>query len=239
MQIVIQLMSTMIQYDPKNVSIIIAAKNEAVGMARIIDSVRSYARDIIVVDGHSRDNTKAIVEAKQARYFLDNKKGRGDALKVGMKVAKGKVIVFFDADGSHDANDISKLVLPILRDQSDMVICSRRTGGSFDAGISLSGMLRSLGSDLLVYLVNKRFNTGFTDIIYSFRSIRRTSALNLVIEADGFEVEQEMVIAAIKNKLRIQEIPSREKARGWGESKLKTIAGYKLLLHLIKHTYFR
>lgn len=226
-------------YKNARVSIIIAAKNEGEGLDRILQEVKPYGEDILVVDGHSTDHTKQIAKKHNARYFLDNKKGRGDALKIGIRHAKGKVIVFFDADGSHESKDIPHLIKPILNNTADLVICSRRTGGSFDATITLSGMLRSFGSDLLVYIVNKRFGTNFTDIIYSFRALNATKAKTLPIDADGFEVEQEMVISAIRNGFRIREIPSREKARGWGVSKLRTIAGSKLLFHAIRYSYFK
>ena len=70
------------------VSIIIPAKNEGEGIKSILESIKGLGDEIIVVDGHSQDGTKEKVENFGARYILDNKKGRGDAVRVAIKEAK-------------------------------------------------------------------------------------------------------------------------------------------------------
>src|SRR3990167_706443 len=114
--------------DKTKVSIIIACKNEGEGIKKVLESVRKYSNDIIVVDGHSEDGTREIVKKFGARFFLDNEKGRGDALKIGIKKEKNDIALFFDADGSHDEKDIPNFVRPILATKADLVIGSRRTG---------------------------------------------------------------------------------------------------------------
>lgn len=223
--------------EKSKVSIIIACKNEGEGIKKILDSVKIYSGDIIVVDGHSNDGTKEIAEKFGASFYLDNKKGRGDALKIGIKHAKGDILVFFDADGSHEENDIPHLIKPIVSKEADLVIGSRRTGGSFDVSVNLTGIIRSAGCDFLVSLVNNKFNTSLTDILYSFRAISATAAKKLNLRANDFGVEQEMVVSCLKKGYKVKEIPSREKARGWGKSKLHTMTGIKFLLVLLKDLY--
>ncbi len=135
-------------YDKSKVSIIIAAKNEGQGIKRILESVKPYSNDILVVDGHSNDGTKETAEKLGARFLLDNRKGRGDALKIGIENAKNPILLFFDADGSHEEKDIPNFVNPIIEEKADLVIGSRRTGGSFDIDVSLTGIVRSAGCDL-------------------------------------------------------------------------------------------
>lgn len=224
-------------YDKSKVSIIIATKNEGQGIKKILESVRQYSNDILVVDGHSNDETEKIAIKLGARFFLDNKKGRGDAIRIGIKNAKNQILVLFDADGSHEENDIPRFVEPILQGKADLVIGSRRTGGSFDIDVSITGIIRSAGCDFLVSLVNNKFKTKLTDILYSFRSIRASSAKRLNLKANDFLIEQEVVVSSLKHKLKILEIPSREKARGWGESKLHTLTGIKFFLILLKDLY--
>ena len=224
-------------YPKSKVSIIIACKNEGEGIGKILKSVKKYSDDIVVVDGHSSDGTREIVKKLGVRFYLDHKKGRGDALKIGIKKAKNDILVFFDADESHNALDIPRFVTPIIQKEADLVIGSRRTGGSSDLNINLTGIIRSAGCDFLVAIVNHKFNTNLTDILYSFRAIRRPTALNLKLISDDFGVEQEMVVACLKKGFRVKEIPSREKARGWGKSKLKTITGVKFIFALLKQLY--
>lgn len=226
------------RYSVSKVSIVIPTKNEAFGLRKIIRSVKPYAKEIIVVDGHSIDQTQGIAKSEGAVYILDNGVGRGDAVRLGIKKATGEIIVFFDADGSHEAKDIPKIIKPVLENKADVVIGSRRTGGSFDLNMNFTGILRSGGSDFLVYLVNKRFNTKLSDILYSFRAIKTSTAKELDLRSNGFEVEQEMVVKSLKKGIALMELPSREKARAWGYSKLKTITGIKLAFNLVRQLYF-
>jgi len=224
--------------DKTKVSIIIACKNEGEGIKKVLESVRKYSNDIIVVDGHSEDGTREIVKKFGARFFLDNEKGRGDALKIGIKKAKNDIALFFDADGSHDEKDIPNFVRPILEKKADLVIGSRRTGGSSDIVVNLTGIVRSAGCDFLVAMVNHKFKTNLTDILYSFRAIKAPTAKRLRFESNDFGIEQEMVVQCLKNNLKVVEIPSREKARGWGKSKLKTLTGIKFIFSLVNQLYF-
>lgn len=218
-------------------SIVISAKNEGEGIGKIIKSLRKYSNDVIVVDGHSKDNTKSVAKSLGARFYLDNGRGKGDAMKVGVAKARRKIVIFFDADGSHDETDIPATVKLLASKKADLVMGSRRTGGSFDLEMSFMGIVRSVGADILVMLVNNKFKTNLTDILYSFRGIRKGVFQKLDLKEDGFGVEQEMVVKCIKQGYKVSEIPSREKARGWGKSKLKTSTGVKFLLHLLKDLY--
>lgn len=228
-----------LSYDKSRVTAIIPAKDEGKGLLKIIEETKLYAGEIIVVDGHSKDNTKAIVKKTGASYLLDNGIGRGDGVKIGISAAKNEAIVMVDADGSHQISDIPNLVIPVLQNKADLVISSRRTGGSNDMEMNFDGLIRSAGSDLLVMLVNHRFKTHLTDILYSFRAVKKSKFQALNITSNDFCVEQEMVVGFLQKKFQILEIPSREKKRGWGESKLKTLTGIKFIFRLLYDLYLR
>lgn len=215
------------------VSIVIPAKNEGEGIQKIIRAVKPYSKDIIIVDGNSTDNTKEVSLKENVSFYLDNGKGRGAGVKLGIKKAKNNIVILVDADGSHDIKDIPLLVNTLIEKNADMVISSRRTGGSTDMKLNLDGLLRSVGSDILTMLLNKRFKTEFTDILYSFRVVRKDKFQKARLHANDFAIEQEMLIQFLKKKYKVIEIPSRESARAWGKSKLKTITGIKLLFKLL------
>jgi dolichol-phosphate mannosyltransferase len=217
----------------KKFSIIVPTRNEGEGIKQIIQSLQRYSDDIIVVDGHSNDNTREIAQKLGVRIYLDHGLGKGDAMKVGAQKARYEILIYFDADGSHDEKDIPKMASLLSLSKADFVMGSRRTGGSFDVQMSLSGIVRSAGCDLLVTLINKRFKTNLTDVLYSFRGINRRVFRSLQLRENGFGIEQEMVVSCLKKGYVVCEIPSREKARGWGESKLSTIAGVKFLWNIL------
>lgn len=219
------------------VSVVVPTKNEAQGLGRVIKSLKRYCNEIIVVDGHSNDGSKEIAKKARVKFYLDHGKGKGDAIKLGLKQATGDIIVIFDSDGSPNAADIPKLVKEIKKG-ADMVLTSRRTGGSFDFEITPGGIIRTFGSDLMAYLVNMKFRTNLSDVLYNFRAIKSKVAKNLPLTANGFDIEQEMLVRALQNGYKVTEIPSRENARKWGRSKLRTLMGIILLGRLIQILYF-
>ncbi len=229
----------MTKFERLRVTAIIPAKNEAEGLSKIIKEVKNFVSEIIVVDGHSTDNTKNITEKEKVVYLLDDGRGRGSAIQMAVKKATNDTIVIVDADGSHEISDIPRLIKPIFDNTADLVITSRRTGGSSDMRMDFDGLLRSAGSDLLVMLTNNKFKSHLTDILYSFRAFNKKKFLNARLTSRGFSMEQEMVISFLRKKYRVTEIPSREKARAWGESKLKTISGVGLFLRLIYDLYLK
>jgi len=225
------------RFNKSKVTVIIPARNEGEGILRILNSVKPYAGEIIVVDGHSTDSTKEITQKFGAKYILDNGVGRGDAVRIGIKKAKNPYLLFFDADGSHTPTEIPSLLNPLFQDKADAVIGSRRTGGSFDLNMDFWGIARSGGADFLAYLVNKKFKTRYSDVLFSFRSVKKSVALKLDLTANGFEIEQEFVVHCLKKKYRLLEVPTRENARKWGKSKLSTVTGIKFIFHLLRELY--
>lgn len=220
-------------YNPK-ISIVIPTKDEAAGLPSVLSSIKKYVSEIIVVDGRSKDGTKDICKKADVLYLMDHGLGKGDGVRLGIKKAKGDIVIIFDADGSPNPKDIPILVKTLVKNKADVVTTSRRTGGSFDFNLNIEGMIRTAGSDFMAYLVNKRFGTNFSDVLYNFRAFKRSSLEKLDIHADGFDIEQEMLVEALKKGLKVIEIPSRENKRAWGKSKLSTFEGISLLSKLIK-----
>jgi dolichol-phosphate mannosyltransferase len=112
------------------VTAVIPARNEELSIADIIERVKPFCDEVVVVDGHSKDRTAQIACGYGARVVSDNKKGKGDAVRVGAFAAEYDTVVFLDADGSHDPRDIPALVEPIKKGEADLVVGSRGMGGS-------------------------------------------------------------------------------------------------------------
>ena len=110
------------------VTLVIPAKNEEQNIGDAIDRAIPYCDELIVVDGHSTDRTRELAESFGARIVLDNKKGKGDAIRVGAESATHNIVVFMDADGSHDPGDIPLLTEPIKKKKANLVIGSRGRG---------------------------------------------------------------------------------------------------------------
>lgn len=218
------------------ISIVIPTKNEEYLIEHIISSVRKYGDEILVVDGHSNDKTREIAEKIGARVVLDNGKGKGDGLRVSIKEARGDIILFIDADGSHIPEDIPLLIKPLLDDEADMVLTSRMTGGSEELHGDISKFIRIMGGMLITLIINYRWNVRITDTQNGFRAIKKRVALDLNLKEDGFPIETEMIMKALKNKYRIVEVPSRELKRVYGDSRINLFSmWYKYVWCVIKN----
>ena len=68
-----------------DLSIVLSTKNEGDNLELIIPKLIHHSDDIILVDGHSNDGTKEICEKYNIKFLLDNKIGKGDAQKIGLK----------------------------------------------------------------------------------------------------------------------------------------------------------
>ncbi len=224
--------------DPR-ISVIVPAREEEATIAAVVEQARRYAGEVVVVDGRSRDRTAEYARAAFADVVCDDGLGKGAALRIGARRARGEVLVFMDADGSHDPADIPRLAAPILRGEADLVVGSRMLGGSDELHGTFDNFIRNTGSCLLAVLVNRRWGTGLTDIENGFRAVRKEIMLAIATDARGFLIEQEMVLRCLKVGYRVAEVASHEYERAAGQSKLPTRQGWRFLWHFTKEMLTR
>ena len=202
-----------------SVTVVIPTKNEEGLIGEIVDSVRSYG-EVLVIDGRSTDRTRAIAEAHGARVVLDAGKGKGQAIRQAFREASTDIVVFIDADGSHDPKDIPALVGPIAAGKADLVIGSRGKGGSDELHGTLAQFIRYVGSQLIMLSINYRWGVRLSDSQNGFRAIRREVGLALDLRSNLTTIEQEMLMRALKLGYRVDEVASHEYERRWGTSKV-------------------
>lgn len=221
------------------VSVVIPAKNEAATIRDIIKEAKKYAFEVLVIDGNSQDATRKIAEEEGAKVFPDSGTGKGKVVRVGIEKAQGDIIVLIDADGSHDARDIPKLVAPIgLKDGVDMVIASRGKGGSDELQGDIDKCIWLLGSVIINLLINLRWGQKLTDVQNGFRAIRASVAKSLNLKENITTIEQEMVMKSLKKGCKIGEIPSHEYERKHGTSTivLKKV-WFRYIYSLVKNLF--
>ncbi len=209
------------QGDAPKISVIVPTRNEAANLLPVLEGVVPFADELLVIDGHSVDGTRDIAAACGARVVLDDGRGKGAAIRRGIQEATGDILVFVDADGSHDPADIPALVAPILAGYADHVSGSRMLGGSDELHATIQQFVRLFGSQVITLSVNYTLGVRLTDCQNGFRAIRRDVALALDLRENITTIEQEMIIKSLRSGYRMAEAPTHEYVRANGESNFR------------------
>lgn len=221
------------------ITVVIPTLNEARSLGDVIEHVKPYTTDILVVDGRSPDGTAQIASALGARVVFDNGKGKGEAIRSVIPYLEREITVFIDADGSHNPEDIPAIIGPILDNSADHVSGSRLIGGSSELHGGFDECFRLMGSSLITACINHRFKVRLSESQNGFRAIRTAVLRELGLEENITTIEQEMIIKTLKKGYRMGEVPAHEHKRKAGFSKisLRKVA-FRYVYSMIKYLYF-
>ena len=205
------------------ISIIIPAFNEESSIGLVLDALpQEIIHEIIVVNNNSTDDTARVATEHGARVVDEPQRGYGSACLRGMsELDAPDIVVFLDGDFSDFPEEIVELVNPIEKGESDFVLGSRMILP--ESRMALLPQAR-YGNRLAVFLIKLFFNYSFTDL-GPFRAIRYSSLMDIGMQDIDFGWTVEMQIKAVKNGLRIQEVPVKYRER-IGVSKITgTVSG--------------
>lgn len=219
------------------VSVVIPALNEAENLPHVLPHIPDWVDEVLIVDGLSTDGTPDTAnqlwsklrrrwDDPRLRIVMQQKRGKGAALRAGFEAATGDIIVMLDADGSTNPREIPRFVGALLSG-ADFAKGSRflQGGGTADMPV-----YRQLGNWGFVTLVRLLFGGRYTDLCYGYNAFWRHAIHQLELDGDGFEIETMMNVRALKAGLRLTEVPSFEAARVYGEGRLRTIPdGWRVL----------
>lgn len=223
------------------VSVIMPCLNEAESVADAIAAAkRGVARmglaesEIIVVDNGSTDGSAGIAAAAGARVIKEPHKGYGSALRAGFKAAKHGLIVMGDADLTYDFEKINELAAPIMAGEADFAIGNRMR--SIRPG-AMPKLHRYVGNPLLSFALRAMFHSNAVrDAHCGLRAITREAYARLRCVTTGMEFASEMVIRAIRCRLRIVECDVAYHPR-IGRSKLRSFRdGWRHLRFMVLHS---
>ena len=220
------------------ISIIVPARNEARNLEVVLPTLPLDA-EVIVVDGHSVDDTEVVVARVRpdAKFVQQTRRGKGNALAVGFSEATGDIIVMFDADGSADPAEIDRFVKALLAG-ADFAKGSRVLAGGGSSDIT---WLRDTGNKGLTLITNVGFRTRYTDLWYGYNAfwVDVLPTLDLPLPhpvssgmqwGDGFEIETLINCRVAAAGLAVAEVPSIELLRLYGDSNLHAITdGFRVL----------
>ncbi len=216
----------------EKVKIIIPVLNEEKSILKVINDLpEKYKKNVIVVDNGSTDNTVKILNKNNIMVINEPKRGYGQACLTGIKYidknfSDTDIVVFLDGDYSDYPEEIELILSPIINEDYDLVIGARKDKNA------LTPQAR-FGNWLATNLIKFFYNFSFSDL-GPFRAIKFKKLLELGMSDKDFGWTVEMQIKAVKNKLKIKEVPISYRKR-IGKSKISgtirgtILAGYKIL----------
>ncbi len=217
-------------YGQSKVTVVILARNEERSIGEAVRHAVPFADSVVVMDGHSKDRTVEVARAAGARVYQDPGRGKGSAIRRSLEVVDGDVVVFMDADGSHDPADIPDMVLPIVRGETDMCVGSRFAGGSDELSADVGQLIRTIGNISMNIAINKRWNVSLTDTLNGFRGVRLSAVRTIGLREDRHTIEQEMVARMLAHGFRVTNVPAHEYPRQFGESHINILREWPMFV---------
>lgn len=193
------------------ISIIIPAYNEESSIGLVLDALpQEKFHEIIVVDNGSTDATARVAQEHGARVVKEPRKGYGSACLKGIdELDAPDIVVFIDGDFSDFPEEIVLLIRPIETGEKDFVLGSRMILPKSQSALLPQARY---GNRLAVFLIKLFFKHEFTDL-GPFRAIRYSSLMSIGMKDMDFGWTVEMQIKAVRNGLRIREVPVNYRKR--------------------------
>jgi glycosyltransferase involved in cell wall biosynthesis len=226
-------------------SVVIPCYNEAATIERLLETVRDAPwpeMEIIVVDDCSTDGSRELLEGR-LRGMVDHlvvheaNRGKGAALRSGIRAATGGAVIIQDADLEYDPTEYPRLLAPIAEDRADVVYGSRFMGG---APHRVLYFWHAVGNGFLTVLSNMLTNLNLTDMETCYKVFRRELIQSIEIEEDRFGFEPEITAKIAKRGCRVYEVGISYYGRTYAEGKkIGYRDGFRAIYCILKYNLLR
>ena len=191
------------KFDMNKVFVVIPAYNEEETIGEVIDGVKKYCQNIIVVDDGSKDKTYEIADQKGIKALKHKiNLGKGAALKTGCEVAmkkKADAIVIMDADGQHSAEDVLKLVNEIKQKDADIVFAARK----FNKKMPIAMLI---GNKFLSWSIKNILRLRINDSQCGLKAFKSSIYPKIKWNSQDYRVETEIIVNMSRHKIRYSEV---------------------------------
>jgi len=229
-------------YGDKRVSVVLPAYNEESHIRTAVEDflASGVVDEVVVVDNNSRDRTAEEARKTAARLVSEPAQGYGHALRRGLREAEGDLVILAEPDGTFIGRDVLKLLA--YSEDFDMVCGTRTTRELIWEQANMGWFLRTGNWAVAKALQFLHDGPSLSDCGCTLRLIRR-SALERIqgrLTVGGSHFLPEMVILALRDRLRVIEIPVNYRGRV-GESKITGTmkgtlrTGFNMIALILRH----
>lgn len=218
----------------EKIAVLIPCYNEELTVEKVVTDFKRElpAADIYVYDNNSKDKTADLASAAGAIVRKETAQGKGNVVRTMFKDIDADVYILVDGDDTYPADEVHKLIQPVLEGNADMVIGDRLSNGTYFEENKRG--FHGFGNNLVKNLINFLFKSNINDIMTGYRVYSRRFVKNMPVMSSGFQIETEMTIFSLVYRMKLVEIPITYRDRPAGsESKLNTFSdGFKVLVKL-------
>lgn len=225
-------------------SIVIPSYNEERTITQIIEKVKSaplsIEKEIIVVDNSSKDNTPSILKNITGIKIirLDPNRGKGGALKAGIKEATGDIVIFQDADLEYDPIDYLEVIKPILDGRAHVVNGVRKENKMKEDKQIFVGFFAWLGNFAITWTTNILYGVYHKEYEGCYKAFKTEILKSIMVNTNDFDFDNELICKIIKNGYKVVDVPIHYYPRSYEEGKhINWKHGFKILWTVIKYRF--
>ena len=216
-----------------SISIIVPAFNERATIKEALDAIIAkeipgLSSEVIIIESNSTDGTRDIVlnykdNPKVKLILQDRPRGKGHAVREGLALAKGDIILIQDADLEYDLSDYDALVAPIVAGRQAFILGSRHGQGGWAirkfTDQPLRGFILNIAHWTFTFLINISLGIWLKDPFTMYKVFRRDCIKDLTFECNRFDFDWELLIKLVRKGFKPIEIPVAYNSRSFAEGK--------------------
>jgi len=218
-----------------NLTLIIPAKEEAESLPNVLTELKNYNYNINVVLKEEDKNTINSIKDFNIKTIFQKNNGYGDALIEGINSCDTEFFCIFNADGSFDPSEISKILNKINSHNTDFIFASRYEK---EAGSDDDTIITLIGNYFFTLIGKIFFKLTITDILYTFVIGKTEKAKKLNLLSKDFRFCVELPIKALRKNYKLDVFPSYERKRIAGKKKVNAFKDGTLILIKMIKLYF-